>query len=146
MRARGLVVALLAPASRACQEDSTNLWSRRSAPSSRWWRGTNHGYVGPFVGTIQPRYKTDLGFRVFGRMVARFVDVGSAVTKGRKSRPRSRGAGVAFAAPRRRGQRRAQFANAQAEEARQKDLVQRNITPQAQYDLALRNLETTQAT
>jgi hypothetical protein len=27
---------------------------------------------------IEPRYKTDLGFRIFGRMVARFVDVGAS--------------------------------------------------------------------
>jgi len=39
----------------------------------------------------------------------------------------------------------AQFANAEAEEARQKDLVLRNITPQAQYDLARRNLDTASA-
>src|SRR3981081_3935540 len=37
--------------------------------------------LGPFAGTIEPRYKSDLGFRSFGRMVARFVDVGSIVTK-----------------------------------------------------------------
>ena len=40
--------------------------------------------LGPFVGSIQPRYKTDLGFRIFGRMVARFVDVGAVVTKGQE--------------------------------------------------------------
>src|SRR3984893_9863464 len=40
--------------------------------------------VGPFARTIEPRYKSDLGFRIFGRMVARFVDVGSIVTKGQE--------------------------------------------------------------
>ena len=103
--------------------------------------------LGPFVGSIQPRYKTDLGFRIFGRMVARFVDVGATVTKGQEIAAldpavqalavRSAEASLANA--------EAQFANAQAEEARQKDLVQRNITPQAQYDLTRRNLETTTA-
>ena len=37
--------------------------------------------LGPYAGTIEPRYKSDLGFRIFGRMVARFVDVGAIVTK-----------------------------------------------------------------
>ncbi len=31
---------------------------------------------GPFAGSIQPRYSTDFSFRVFGRMVARPVNVG----------------------------------------------------------------------
>lgn len=102
---------------------------------------------GPFVGTIEPRYKTDLGFRIFGRMVARFVDVGSVVKKGEEIAAldpavqalavRSAEASLANA--------EAQFANAEAEEARQKDLVQRSITPQAQYDLTRRNLDTASA-
>jgi RND family efflux transporter MFP subunit len=103
--------------------------------------------LGPFVGSIQPRYKTDLGFRVFGRMVARFVDIGSVVKKGEEIAAldpavqalavRSAEAALANA--------QAQFANAEAEEARQKDLVLRNIIPQAQYDLTRRNLETASA-
>lgn len=103
--------------------------------------------LGPFVGAIEPRYKTDLGFRIFGRMVARFVDVGAVVPKGgeiaaldpsiQTQQVRSAEAALANA--------EAQFANAQAEEARQKDLVQRNIIPQSQYDLTRRNLETNSA-
>jgi RND family efflux transporter MFP subunit len=34
------------------------------------------------VGTIQPRYQTNLGFRVLGRLVARPVNVGDLVAKG----------------------------------------------------------------
>ncbi len=34
------------------------------------------------VGTIQPRYKTDFGFRMLGRLIARPVNVGEAVAKG----------------------------------------------------------------
>lgn len=103
--------------------------------------------LGPFVGLIEPRYKTDLGFRIFGRMVARFVDVGSVLKKGSEIAVldpavqtlavRSAEASLANA--------EAQLANAQAEEARLKDLVQRNIIPQAQYDLSRRNFETSQA-
>lgn len=103
--------------------------------------------LGPFIGLIEPRYKTDLGFRIFGRMVARFVDVGSVLKKGgeiavldpavQTLAVRSAEASLANA--------EAQFVNAQAEEARLKDLVQRNIIPQAQYDLSRRNFETSQA-
>ena len=103
--------------------------------------------LGPFAGTIEPRYKSDLGFRVFGRMVARFVDVGSIVTKGQELAAldpavqalsvRSAEATVASA--------EAQFVNAEAEETRQRDLAQRNITPQAQFELIQRNRETAEA-
>ena len=103
--------------------------------------------LGPFAGTIEPRYKSDLGFRIFGRMVARFVDVGSIVTKGQELAAldpavqalsvRSAEATVASA--------EAQFINAEAEETRQRDLAQRNITPQAQFELIQRNRETAEA-
>jgi RND family efflux transporter MFP subunit len=103
--------------------------------------------LGPFAGTIEPRYKSELGFRIFGRMVARFVDVGSIVTKGQELAAldpavqalsvRSAEATVANA--------EAQFVNAEAEEGRQRDLAQRNITPQAQFELIQRNRETAEA-
>jgi len=103
--------------------------------------------LGPFAGTIEPRYKSDLGFRIFGRMVARFVDVGSIVTKGQELAAldpavqalsvRSAQATVANA--------EAQFVNAEAEETRQRDLTLRNITPQAQFELIQRNRETAEA-
>lgn len=103
--------------------------------------------LGPFAGTIEPRYKTDLGFRLFGRMVARPVEVGQVVRKGQEIATldpaaqslavRSAEASVANAT--------AQFANAQAESARQKDLAQHAIVPQAQYDLTQRDLETADA-
>ena len=103
--------------------------------------------LGPFAGTIEPRYKSDLGFRIFGRMVARFVDVGAVVKKDDELAAldpavqalavRSAEATVANA--------EAQFANAAAEEGRQRDLAQRNITPQAQFELIQRNRETAEA-
>jgi multidrug efflux pump subunit AcrA (membrane-fusion protein) len=34
------------------------------------------------VGTVQPRYETNLGFRVMGRLIARPVNVGDLVVKG----------------------------------------------------------------
>jgi membrane fusion protein, multidrug efflux system len=35
-----------------------------------------------FVGTVEPRFKTDLGFRVLGRLIARPMNVGDLVAEG----------------------------------------------------------------
>lgn len=103
--------------------------------------------LGPFVGSIQPRYSTDVGFRVFGRMVARFVEVGAIVKKGDDIASldpavqlilvRNAEAVLANA--------EAQYANAEAEEKRQRPLVERNITPQAQFDLIVQSRDTAAA-
>jgi membrane fusion protein, multidrug efflux system len=39
---------------------------------------------GPFTGTVEPRYQTQLGFQTAGRMVARDVYVGDLVKKGQR--------------------------------------------------------------
>jgi membrane fusion protein, multidrug efflux system len=103
--------------------------------------------LGPYVGSIQPRYSTDVGFRIFGRMVARFVEVGAMVKKGDDIAAldpavqlllvRNAESGLANA--------EAQFANADAEEKRQRPLVERNLTPQAQFDLIVQNRDTSAA-
>jgi RND family efflux transporter MFP subunit len=103
--------------------------------------------LGPFVGSIQPRYSTDVGFRIFGRMVAKFVGVGAIVNKGDDIAAldpavqlllvRNAEAVLANA--------EAQFANADAEEKRLRPLVERNITPQAQFDLVVQNRDTSAA-
>lgn len=104
--------------------------------------------LGPFAGSIQPRYSTDYGFRLFGRIVARPVSVGSTVQQGDELAAidptlqaillRDARAAVAGA--------QAQFANARAEEARQKRLVERNVIPQAQYEAILQSREAAAAT
>ena len=35
-----------------------------------------------FVGAVEPRFKTDLAFRVLGRLIARHVNIGDTVTEG----------------------------------------------------------------
>src|SRR5258708_4140966 len=83
--------------------------------------------LGPFAGTIEPRYKADLGFRIFGRMVARFVDVGAIVHKGQELAaldPAVQALGVRSAEAA-LSSAEAQYANAEAEEGRQRDLVLR---------------------
>jgi RND family efflux transporter MFP subunit len=99
--------------------------------------------LGPFAGSIQSRYSTDYSFRVFGRMVSRPVNVGSIVQPGdelaatdpavQTQLVRNAEAAVASA--------EAQLVNAIAEEARQRPLVERNITPQAQFDSLVQSRE-----
>ncbi len=42
---------------------------------------------GPFAGTVEPRYQSQLGFQIPGRMVARDVTMGDLVKQGSASRP-----------------------------------------------------------
>ena len=103
--------------------------------------------LGPFAGSIQPRYSTDYSFRLFGRMVSRPVNIGSIVQQGDELATadpamqiqlvRNAEAAVASA--------EAQLVNASAEEARQRPLAERNITPQAQFDSLVQARETAAA-
>ena len=103
--------------------------------------------LGPFAGSIQPRYSTDYSFRLFGRMVSRPVNIGSIVKQGDELATadpavqiqlvRNAEAAVASA--------EAQLANAAAEEGRQRPLAERNITPQAQFDTVVQARESAAA-
>lgn len=90
------------------------------------------------AGTIESRYRTDLAFRVFGRIVARDVDVGDIVRKGQRVAAldptalelavRSQRAALTNA--------QASLANAAAVEQRQRTLLDRNVTAKATYETA----------
>lgn len=91
-----------------------------------------------FAGTIEPRYSTDLAFRVLGRIISRPVQVGDLVQKGESVATldpstldlaiQSAKADLASA--------EAQYANASASEERQRILLQGNNVSQADYDAA----------
>jgi len=86
--------------------------------------------LGPFAGTIEPRFKSDLGFRLFGRMVARFVDVGAVVTRDQELAALDP-AVQALGGAQRRGhgrRRRGAIRQRRGRGGRQRDLAQRNIT------------------
>jgi len=99
------------------------------------------------IGEVKPRYESDLSFRVAGKVLARLVDVGAAVTKGEtlatidtqdyQNRLRSTEADVSSA--------EAALVEAQATEARQAKLLKDGWTPRATYDTALRNLRAGEA-
>jgi len=103
--------------------------------------------IGPFAGAIEPRYTASMGFRVFGRLIARDVNVGDLVQKGARLASldpavqdiavRTAEAAVANA--------QAQLTNAAATEARQRSLLERNVTTAALFEIAEKNRQTVAA-
>ena len=102
---------------------------------------------GPFAGSVQPRYKTDLGFRASGRMIARNANLGDQIPKDfvlASLDPRVAALSLASA--------RADLANSQAQlvnaagtEQRQSTLLQTGATAQSQVDSAVANRDTAKA-
>ncbi len=102
---------------------------------------------GPFAGTVEPRYRSQLGFQIGGRVAARDVTIGDTVKKGQRlatldptvtrfALTRSE-ADVADA--------KAQAENAAATEARSRRLMEGGNITQAQFDSAIAARDTTQA-
>jgi len=91
------------------------------------------------VGTVEPRFKTDLSFRVLGRLIARPINVGDSVTKGEivasidstalELAVRSAKAELARS--------EAQLANATATEQRQRTLIATATTSKQTLDNAV---------
>ena len=103
--------------------------------------------LGRFAGNIEARYESTLGFRVPGRIVRRYYDVGAVVSKGdilanldptdQQNQLRSAQGDLAKV--------QAQLINAQATARRQQELFNRGVGAQAQLDTAQANLKTTAA-
>jgi RND family efflux transporter MFP subunit len=103
--------------------------------------------LGRFAGSIQARYESNTGFRVGGRIASRNVDVGAEVEKGtllatldpsdQQNQLRSAQGDLAKV--------QAQLINAQANARRQQALFDRGVGAQAQLDIAMTDLKTTQA-
>jgi RND family efflux transporter MFP subunit len=103
--------------------------------------------VGAVTGEIKPRIETDIGFRISGKVRERLVDVGALVERDRvlarlddtNERNSVRIAESQVTAA------RAELEDAQGNENRQRELLSRGITTQANYDAAARRLKTGQA-
>ncbi|MBR0706991.1 efflux RND transporter periplasmic adaptor subunit [Bradyrhizobium liaoningense] len=90
------------------------------------------------VGTVQPQFKTDLGFRVLGHLIARPVNVGDRVDKGQivaaidpialELAVRSAAADLVSS--------RAQLSNATGVEGRQRTLIETDATSKATLEAA----------
>lgn len=99
------------------------------------------------VGTVQPQFKTDLSFRVLGRLVARSVNVGDSVDKGQivaaidpaslELAVRSAIADVSSA--------QAQLTNASGAEGRQRTLLETDATSKATLETAEQSRAAAQA-
>ena len=99
------------------------------------------------VGEIAPRYESDLGFRISGKLISRPVDVGATVGEGDllarlddqdfATKLRSARADVDSA--------EAVLTEARAAEERQKQLLANGTTTRATYDAAVKNLTAAQA-
>lgn len=102
---------------------------------------------GPFAGTVEPRYQSQLGFRIGGRVVARDVTVGDVVRKGQRLAALDPVV-TRFALTRAEADvadATAQSENAAATEARVRRLFEGGNVTQAQLDTATANRDTTQA-
>jgi RND family efflux transporter MFP subunit len=99
------------------------------------------------VGEVRPRYESELGFRIAGKVVSRKVDVGALVRKGellarleeQDYRNKLKAAGADFAAA------DAVLVEAQAAEGRLRQLLSSGTTTRANYDAALKNLRSAEA-
>lgn len=99
------------------------------------------------AGTVEPEIKTDLSFRVLGRMIARAVNVADLVKKGQmlaaldptalELAVRSAAADLSNA--------QAQLANAFGTEDRQRVLLETNVTAKATYEAAQQGLAAAQS-
>lgn len=102
---------------------------------------------GPFAGTVEPRYQSQLGFQIGGRVVARDVTVGDVVKKDQRlaaldpivSRFDLSRAEAELA------DAKAQAENAVATEARTRRLMEGGNVTQAQLDAAVARRDTAQA-
>lgn len=100
-----------------------------------------------YTGVIRSRTESDLGFRVGGKVIQRLVDPGQTVRRGQVLM-RLDATDLQLAAGASRDQLRsaeAQAAQATAEEARQRRLLDAGAVSRSAYDLALANAQSAQA-
>jgi RND family efflux transporter MFP subunit len=99
------------------------------------------------VGEIKPRYESDLGFRIAGKITQRVADVGSVVKKGdllaqlddQDYRNKAASAETDIVAA------EAVLVEAKAAEGRLRHLLSNGNTTRANYDVALKNLRSAEA-
>ncbi len=99
------------------------------------------------VGEVRPRYESDIGFRVAGKLIARQVDVGTVVKQGellarldgRDNHNKMKSAESDIVAA------EAVLMEAQAAEWRLRQLLEHGNTTRANYDVAVKNLRSAEA-
>lgn len=99
------------------------------------------------IGEVRPRYESELGFLVSGKVAARLVDVGALVKRGdllarldeQDYRNRLKAAEADFVAA------QAVMVEAEAAEGRLRQLLSTGTTTRANYDAALKNFRSAEA-
>ena len=126
----GMIAMLRSP---AAEKSSRN----RYGPCCRWFPATETDTIA-VVGTVQPRFQTDYGFRILGRLIARPVNVGDTVAAGQ-----ALAAVDAFAAEfavrsslAELSTAQGQLVNAAATAERQRTLIETGATTKATLDSA----------
>ena len=102
---------------------------------------------GPFAGFVAPRYQSEIGFQIAGRMIARDVTMGDVVKKGQRIAALDPVV-TRFALNRAEADlsdAQAQAENANATEARQRRLMANGNVTQARLDSAVASRDTAQA-
>lgn len=102
---------------------------------------------GPFAGFVEPRYQSEIGFQIPGRVIAREVTVGDVVKKGQLIAALDPVV-TRFALSRAEAEladARAQAENASATEIRRRRLLSGGNVTQAQFDSAVAGRDTAQA-
>ena len=146
MRLRVLIALAGLAVLTACGKDKAEETDIRPVRSVTVMPGANGDRIS-LTGEIQPRYQSDLGFRVDGKIVERPVDVGTVVKAGDvlakidtqpwEQNLQSAQADVAAA--------QAALAKDQAAEGRQAKLLKDGYTTRSNYDSALAALQTSQS-
>src|SRR5208283_5137405 len=95
--------------------------------------------IRPVLGTVEPRFRTDLGFRVQGRLIARPVNIGDSVVQGQTvAAIDSTALELAVRSARAElSKSQAQLANAEATEERQRRLSTSDATTKQRLDDAV---------
>lgn len=104
---------------------------------------TTWSQTGTAIGEIKPRYESDISFRVGGKVLSRHVDVGAIVWKGAliaqlDSTSAKTAIGIAESDV---AAAKAELDDARRTEGRQRELLQRGFTTQANFDAAERRLK-----
>jgi RND family efflux transporter MFP subunit len=139
---RATILALLAASLGACREEeaapSPIRLVRTQVVEIVDWKDT-----GSAIGEIKPRYESEVGFRIAGKIASRLVDVGAAVEAGTViAKLDSTNEQIAVRVTENDVKAaQAELDDATGQEARQRELLRRSATPQAIYDAAERRLK-----
>jgi membrane fusion protein, multidrug efflux system len=136
------MLVLMAPLN-ACREEDAAKVSPIRPVRTQDVEFTEWKQAGSAIGEIKPRYESDVGFRIAGKVAARFVEIGTVVEKGTiiaRMDSTNEQTAIAVAETEIRSAR-AELEDATGQEGRQRELLRRGYTTQVNYDAAQRRFK-----